>query len=210
MHNVHSVVYTIGHSTHAEEHFVSLLKQHGVTAVCDVRSKPYSRVNPQFNREALKQVLRANGIAYVFLGEELGARSEDASCYEQGKVQYDRLAQTGLFRKGLDRVRDGMRDFQLALMCAEKDPLECHRTILVSRYLDAMGLQILHILGDGRIETHQQALSRLLRNLKLPEHDMFRSHDEIINEAYRVQGERIAYEEDKLVPEAPMSGSALR
>jgi hypothetical protein len=73
-----------------------------------------------------------------------------------------------------------------------------------------MGLQILHILGDGRIETHQQALSRLLRNLKLPEHDMFRSHDEIINEAYRVQGERIAYEEDKLVPEAPMSGSALR
>ena len=209
MPNVRSVVYTIGHSTYGAEHFVSLLKQHGVTAVCDVRSKPYSRMNPQFNRETLKQILRANGIAYVFLGEELGARSKDASCYEKGKVQYDRLAQTGLFRNGLDRVRDGMRDFHLALMCAEKDPLACHRTILVARHLDAMGLQIHHILSDGHIETHQQALSRLLCHLKLPEHDMFRSHDEIINEAYRTQGERIAYEEDRLVPEGPMTGSVL-
>lgn len=210
MNNVGSVLYTIGHSTHAAEHLVSLLKQHGVNGVCDVRSKPYSRMNPQFNREALKQVLRGNGISYGFLGEELGARSEDASCYEQGKVQYDRLARTHLFRKGLDRVREGMRDFCLALMCAEKDPLECHRTILVARYLDGMGIEIHHILSDGHLETHEEALGRLLRNLKLPEHDMFRSHDEIISEAYRVQGERIAYEEDKPIAEAAMSRTTFK
>ena len=210
MNNVRSVLYTIGHSTHAAEHLVSLLKQHGVNAVCDVRSRPYSRMNPQFNREALKQVLRGNGIAYVFLGKELGARSEDVSCYEKGKVQYDRLAHTSLFRQGLDRVREGMRDYCLALMCAEKDPLECHRTILVSRYLGVMGIAIKHILSDGLLETHEEALGRLLRNLHLPEQDMFRSHDEIISEAYRVQGERIAYEESKPSSEASMSGTTLR
>ena len=100
MPNVRSVVYTIGHSTYGAEHFVSLLKQHGVTAVCDVRSKPYSRMNPQFNRETLKQILRANGIAYVFLSEELGARSKDASCYEKGKVHMIASLKLGCLGRG--------------------------------------------------------------------------------------------------------------
>jgi uncharacterized protein (DUF488 family) len=132
MANVQPILYTIGHSTHSLEKFIALLKQQGITALCDVRSKPYSCMNPQFNRENLKRSLRENGIAYIFLGKELGARSEDPSYYVCGKVQYDRLARSALFQKGIIRVRSGMRDFRLALMCAEKDPLECHRTILES------------------------------------------------------------------------------
>jgi hypothetical protein len=77
---------------------------HGVTALCDVRSKPYSRMNPQFNKEELKQALLKAAISYVFLGKELGARTEDPSCYDGGRVQYDRLAQTEVFRKGRDRI----------------------------------------------------------------------------------------------------------
>src|SRR5271169_2675230 len=123
-------IFTIGHSTHTQEYFISLLSRHGITALCDVRSKPYSRVNPQFNREELQRVLREHGITYVFLGTELGARSDDPTCYENGKVQYDRLAHTELFRQGLDRVQEGVRKYRIALMCAEKEPLECHRTIL--------------------------------------------------------------------------------
>src|SRR5437773_2453789 len=115
-------VFTIGHSAHDLEHFTALLVRHNVTAVADVRSMPYSRVNPQFNRETLKQHLLRAGIAYVFLGKELGARSEDPSCYVNGKVQYGLLAETDLFRKGLDRVCVGMHKYRLALMCAEKDP----------------------------------------------------------------------------------------
>src|SRR6266508_1360483 len=114
-----SPVYTIGHSTHSIERLIELLSRHEISVVCDVRSKPYSRMNPQFNREALKDVLRNAGIKYVFLGKELGARSEDKSCYRNGQVQYDLLAQTKLFQEGIKRIKEGAKDYRIALMCAE-------------------------------------------------------------------------------------------
>jgi uncharacterized protein (DUF488 family) len=174
---------------------MALLKQHGIKALCDIRSRPYSRMNPQFNRENLKKSLREHGIVYVFLGKELGAQSEDSSCYLRGKVQYDRLARTDLFRKGLDRVSDGIKKYRLVLMCAEKDPLECHRAILVARHLEALHTTVEHILEDGSIESHGKTLNRLLQQLHLPEQDLFRSREDMIEEAYRIQSERIAYEE---------------
>lgn len=191
-------VFTIGHSTHSVERFVVLLQQHGISAVGDVRSRPYSRYNPQFNREEMERFLRDCGIAYVFLGKELGARSEDPSCYEQGRIRYDRLARTDLFQRGLSRVREGTERYRFALMCAEKEPLECHRTILVSRHLEALGLEVRHILADGAIETHAEALRRLAQLLKMPDTHLFLSPQELVVEAYLRQEERIAYvpEED--------------
>jgi uncharacterized protein (DUF488 family) len=187
-------IYTIGHSNHSLERFLALLKQHGINVLCDIRSEPYSRMNPQFNREALKQGLWKNSITYVFLGKELGARSEDPSCYVHGKVQYDCLAQTALFRKGIDALTERMQSCRLAMMCAEKDPLDCHRTILVSRHLVTLGIAIEHILPDGSLETHGQAVSRLLRQLNISEYDdLFRTRAAIIDDAYKTQGERIAY-----------------
>jgi uncharacterized protein (DUF488 family) len=188
-------IYTIGHSNHPLERFISLLKQHGINALCDVRSDPYSRINPQFNREALKEALWKSAITYVFLGKELGARSEDPSCYVHGKVQYACLAKTALFRKGIDFLLERMQSCHLAMMCAEKDPLDCHRTILVSRHLDNLGIAIEHILPDGSLETHGQAVKRLLRQLRIPDEcdDLFRTREAIIDDAYETQGDRIAY-----------------
>lgn len=186
-------IFTIGHSTHPVSRFIELLQQHGITAVGDVRSTPYSRANPQFNREKLKTTLQETGITYVFLGKELGARSSDPACYENGKVQYERLAQTEEFRSGVERVRDGMRRFRLALMCAEKEPLHCHRTVLVARHLAEIGMDVQHIHADGRLESQTELNRRLLRELGLPESDMFRSEDEVLRDAYRIHGERIAY-----------------
>jgi uncharacterized protein (DUF488 family) len=202
-------VFTIGHSTHAQERFIALLCQHGITALCDVRSKPYSRMNPQFNREELEEALLARGIAYRFLGKELGARSDDPHCYERGKVQYGRLAETDLFKHGLRRVLRGMKDgFRIALMCAEKEPLECHRTILVARHLAALGVAVAHIHADGRLENHDSALSRLARLLNLPEDDMFHSREELLDDAYRRQEERIAYEAAEPGDSTTLKGAA--
>jgi Uncharacterized conserved protein len=129
------------------------------------------------------------------LGKELGARSDDPHCYEAGKVQYERLAETTLFRYGLKRVLKGMKEgFRIVLMCAEKEPLECHRAILVARHLTALGIDVAHIHADGCLETHDAALSRLARLMNLPEHDMFHSRQELLTNVYRKQGERIAYE----------------
>lgn len=188
-------VYTIGHSTHSIMRFIALLQQHSVMALCDVRSRPYSRMNPQFNRESLKKDLREAGVKYVFLGEELGARSEDKSCYRNGQVQFNLLAKTTTFRRGIDRIKDGAREYRLALMCAEKEPLECHRTILVARALFEEGVRVLHIHSDGHLEEHSQAIERLTTMLRVPSVDMFRSQDAVINDTYKQQAEKIAYRE---------------
>jgi uncharacterized protein (DUF488 family) len=162
--------------------------------VADVRSSPYSRINPQFNREPLRAALREAGISYVFMGEELGARSKDPSCYRDGKVDYALLARTELFQAGLDRVRKGAMTHRVALMCAEKDPLDCHRTILVSRKLAEQGVSVSHILADGSIESHDEAMSRLMQMVRVGENDLFRSREDSLREAYRKRGEEIAYQ----------------
>ena len=200
-------LYTIGHSTHSAREMIDLLRLHGITAVADVRSSPYSRMNPQFNRDSFSDLLGDCEIAYVFLGRELGARSKDQSCYSQGKVQYDLLARTDLFQAGLDRVTLGMKTHRVALLCAEKDPLTCHRAILVCRHLVTRGVVVRHILEDGRIETHEEALSRLLVEHGLPERDLFRDRSEIIEQAYSERGDKISYAEPSLSEDRPIPRS---
>jgi uncharacterized protein (DUF488 family) len=192
-----NTLFTIGHSNHPIEHLIILLTKHGVTAVADVRSSPYSRFNPQYNRESLQNKLKEHNIAYVFLGKELGARSRDVSCYENGRIRYERLAATKLFQEGLDRIISGMKDHCIALLCAEKDPLACHRTILVSRQIAAKGTRIEHILEDGELETHEVAVRRLLRELGLDQPELFRSYGEIIDDAYLRREQEISYVEPK-------------
>jgi uncharacterized protein (DUF488 family) len=188
-------ILTVGHSTHSMAKFLALLDTHRVTAVADVRSMPYSRMNRQFNRETLQADLKRKNIAYVFLGRELGARTEDRSCYVTGKVQYDRLAATALFRDGLERVRRGADEHRIALLCAEKDPLTCHRCILVGRQLIESGVDVQHILADGRLETHTAALKRLVSELHIEQAELFGAPRDILTEAYRLRGEQIAYVE---------------
>jgi uncharacterized protein (DUF488 family) len=186
-------VFTIGHSNHSLDKLLELLRTHAVTAVADVRSHPYSRFNPQFNRESFQAALKAADLAYVFLGRELGARPEDPSCYVDGTARYDLLARTNLFHQGLARIVEGARSHRIALLCAEKDPLTCHRAILVCRHLALQGLAAQHILDDGRLESHDDALVRLLAELGCPERDLFRSRAEMIEDAYEQRGAAIAY-----------------
>lgn len=187
-----STVYTLGHSNHPVARLVDLLTAHGVEAVADVRSHPYSRFSPQFRRDALRGHLEAAGIDYLFLGRELGARSADPACYVDGKVCYDLLARTVEFTRGLERVIDDARRRRLALLCAEKDPLTCHRAILICRHLAAAGVAAQHIHADGRLESHHDALTRLLDELGIDGGDLF-GREDALEQAYRRRGERIAY-----------------
>jgi len=186
-------VFTIGHSTHSIERFIALLDAFSITCVCDVRSTPYSRRNPQFNRETLRDSLGKRAISYEFLGDELGARTEDERCYVDGKVRYALLAATPSFRAGLRTVIEKSRTFTLAMMCAEKEPLDCHRTILVARHLSDMGMEIERILATGESERHEEAVSRLVEMVGLGRKDMLLSEEEIVDEAYRLREEAIAH-----------------
>ena len=195
-------VLTIGHSTHPLDRFVALLQAHCVTAIADVRSMPYSRFQPDFDREALAKTLGEHGIAYVFLGAELGGRSQDPTCYEEGRVQYRTVARTELFRSGLERLVEGAQIHRVALLCAEKEPLDCHRTLLVARELDARGVAVAHIHADGQLETHAAAMTRLLERYGMADRDLFRSREEQVVEACTRQEQKIAY----VLPEGRVPG----
>ena len=191
-----ATLYTVGHSNHPIEKFLGLLTAHDIGAVADVRSRPFSRRNPQFNKDRLAAHLAQQSIAYVFLGRELGARSDDPACYENGKVQYPRLAATASFKSGIDRLLAGAEKYRVALMCAEKEPLDCHRTLLVSRALEQAGISIAHILADGSLEPQEKTMSRLIDMVGLAKEDMFDERAELIAAACKLREDKIAYVKD--------------
>jgi uncharacterized protein (DUF488 family) len=186
-------VFTLGHSNHPIEHFLSLLRPHRIQAVADVRSTPFSRFNPQYNRQRLEESLRSEGIEYLFLGDELGARSSDPNCYDGDRVSYARLAATESFKRGLRRVIEESQTKRAALMCAEREPLDCHRTILVSRELAREHVPVMHIRADGTLEDHRHVMERLVEALDLGGPDLFETRDDQFEAAYEAQGRKIAY-----------------
>ncbi|MBC6412394.1 MAG: DUF488 domain-containing protein [Hyphomonadaceae bacterium] len=193
-------IFSIGHSTHGLEEFVRLLEKHRINVVADVRSRPFSRFKPHFNRENIAKALRDSGIRYAFFGRELGARPDDPSCYDSsGKVQYAALASRKEFRQAMARLLKGAVDHRIALMCAEKEPLDCHRTILVSRELSKRTCDVRHIHYDGSLETHAAALERL-RDMEFSENkDLFTSEDNLLARALKERELKIAYRKTKAV-----------
>ena len=135
---------------------------------------------------------RRCGIRYSHLGRELGGRSDDPACYEGGQIQYELVARTSVFREGLARVVGGAANWRVALMCAEKEPLDCHRTLLVARALVAAGVDVVHILADGELETHERTMDRLLAELS-PNYDLFQPREELLARAIALQARRIAF-----------------
>lgn len=195
-------IFTIGHSTHTWDRFVDLLRLADATAIADIRSAPYSRHTPQFSSDELKDRLERNHVAYVFLGRELGGRPYHRSLFINGIADYEAMALTSEFKLGLDRVISGIPRFKIALMCAERDPLDCHRFLLVARQLAVRGVRIGHILADGRIETHAETEERLLALENLSSAELFADQEQRLILAYRARGRRVAYAEVTQEPDS--------
>jgi uncharacterized protein (DUF488 family) len=149
-------IHTIGHSNASAGDFVALLRTHGIQALVDVRSSPYSRYLPHFNRETLAALMAEAGIAYHFAGEYLGGRPKDPTCYRHGKlpagkvdylklVDYEEVARRPWFRKGLERLLHIAGEHPTAIMCSEEDPHHCHRFHLITRELERVNMEVIHI-----------------------------------------------------------------
>jgi uncharacterized protein (DUF488 family) len=188
-----TTIFTIGHSNHPLERFLELLRGARIAAVVDVRSRPYSRHWPQFSRPALEKSLASGGIDYAFLGVELGGKRDDPALLDNGRIDFDRVAATPSFRSGLDRVVGKAGRRRLALLCAEREPLDCHRFLLVGRHLHERGMALRHILADGRIEDHDTTVSRLLARAGLGRDDLLAGlppPPDLLALAYRFRGGR--------------------
>jgi uncharacterized protein (DUF488 family) len=128
-------VWTVGHSTHPVDEFIALLRHQRIDVLADVRSRPYSRHNPQFGREKLKGALAEAGLGYVYLGAELGGKPPTPE----------------RFPGGLERLLTGAASYRVAIMCSEEDPVRCHRRLLITPALVEAGVEVLHLRGDGRV-----------------------------------------------------------
>lgn len=150
-------LFSIGHSSQPLASFLRVLEDLEVEVVADVRTAPYSRFNPQFNRGDLEFELKNHGVGYVFLGRELGGRPEGDELYDpDGHVMYGRVAETKTFKSGLERLLDGAARYRVAMMCSEEDPAECHRFLLVTRVLHDRGISVDHIRKDGTVQHSDQ------------------------------------------------------
>lgn len=156
-----SSVFTIGHSSHAIEKFLGLLRQHGVEVLIDARSQPFSRSSPQFSRKALERTVTEASIRYLFMGDLLGGRPQSRECYgADGKVDYDRVEVQEYYQRGIERLLDGLARFNVCLLCAEEDPSRCHRRLLITRTLVRRGVEVRHIRGTGTVETEEDLRAR--------------------------------------------------
>jgi len=179
-------VYTIGHSSHGAERFVELLRGHGVEVVVDTRSVPVSRYAPQFDREALKELVAAAGVKYLWLGDAVGGRPRDERCYDaEGRVLYGRVAAQAEFLEAVERIERGAAEFRVALLCSEEDPAHCHRRLLIARVLMGRGAEVLHIRGDGTLETDAEVARRSGKALVEAQAGLF---GEIEEDAWRSTG----------------------
>lgn len=153
-HNSSPTVHSIGHSNHELDAFFSLLQRYQVKVLVDVRSQPYSRWVPDFNRESLTRALEEAGLTYLFMGDSLGGRPSDASLYDSGQAEgrpdYERLAEEPSFQAGAEELLDLARSGTVAMMCSEGDHRHCHRALLITPSLLALGARVIHVQPDGR------------------------------------------------------------
>jgi uncharacterized protein (DUF488 family) len=197
---------SVGHSHHDLDAILVLLRGAGVTAIADVRSSPFSRRLPQFNRPSFAAALDRWGIAYIFLGDYLGGRPGADELYDvEGRVDYERVRATAEFREGLDRLVRGTDRFVVAMLCGEEDPLDCHRGLMITPALVEGGILPGHLRGDGRIESTVEMERRLLVETGVGEGEIgglfdalltLEDREALLAEAYRRMARKKAFRRD--------------
>ncbi|SMD16127.1 DUF488 family protein [Sporomusa malonica] len=194
-------IYTLGHSTVSSAFFLSIIQKFGISCIVDVRSIPYSRHAPQYNKDELNRFLKRNSIQYVFMGDEFGARRDDQGLYSPlGYLDFERTRKSGLFLRGIERLNKGVETgFTIALMCTEKRAIDCHRSILVGKGLTDVGFEVVHIDHDSKTMT-QHEMEQVLLKAYFPEVNMFAdqlgeplNEKAMIEEAYRHKNREIGF-----------------
>jgi uncharacterized protein (DUF488 family) len=155
-------IFSIGHGNKDIETFIQELKSFSISFLIDIRTKPFSKWNPVFNQDTLKFLISKQAIKYVYMGDDLGGLPRDISCYTNGKVDYDILKTKDFFQKGLERLLvANQKGLNIAIMCSESNPAECHRTKLIGIELQKKGVGLRHIVGIGKERSQNQVIVEL-------------------------------------------------
>jgi uncharacterized protein (DUF488 family) len=194
------IIYTIGHSTHSADYFLELLQTYKVNCVVDVRSVAASAYNPQYNKEPFSNFLKNNGVTYIHLPEEFGARHTDPDLLDDDdKVDFEKVRKSWNFQNGVERLwKEINKGLTIALMCSESEPFDCHRFSMISIALEKDGFDVQHILKDKTLKSNSQLESQLLKKYekKIPKPDMFEPNVTLevqLQAAYRLRNKEIAF-----------------
>ena len=205
MHKLYNLrkVYSIGHSTHSLEYFLTLIETHDINTLIDVRSVPASNYNPQFNKESFEYFLKDNGINYMHFRDEFGARQSDSNFLDDsGVLNFDKFRESFQFQQGIERIDIGIsKGYKIVLMCSESNPLECHRFSMISVYLESIDIKVNHIMRDGTCKNHSELEKDLLKkyNKKLPKPDLFDQNIDINDQlevAYKLHNKEIGWKSE--------------
>lgn len=162
---IKSTIYSIGHGNKKTKEFINELKSFNIQYLIDIRSKPFSKWNPQFNKSSIESILHNNQIAYIFAGDTLGGLPDDSSCYDyEGKVVYDLIKEKDFFKNGLERLKTAsQKQPRVAIMCSESNPEECHRSKLIGQELLKNDISIQHIVATNRVKNQQTVMNELTK-----------------------------------------------
>ena len=155
-------LYTIGYGTRDLDAILQVLKKYQIKYLVDIRTNPYSRYKPEFNKQSLKNFLEAQGIHYLFMGDALGGQPKNIDCYRDGKVDYEKVAEQPFYLKGINRLAEASRlEHNVVLMCSEEKPENCHRTKLIGKTLLSLGIEVLHIDQEDELLSQEKVILRL-------------------------------------------------
>ena len=188
-------LYTIGYSGFSVDEFIMALKQDLIKAVIDIRSAPYSSYYEQYNKDNIKNSLKKHDIHYLFFGDELGAKPKDKKLYSNNVADFAKITNSAAFTNGCKRVMDGLNQFPVCIMCAEKDPINCHRAILITNSFRKIypEINILHIHSTSNVEQQESLDQRIMAKYNLEHEDLFMNFEERLNAAYLLREKDIAY-----------------
>ena len=188
-------VFTIGHSTHDIDDFIGLLKKHEVNCLIDVRSQPYSRVAPQFNKERIISALKSHKILYAHFEKEFGARHTSPALLDaDNKVDFDKVRASAEFQRGVERLKKALDlEYTITLMCSEAEPFDCHRFSLVSYQLIRENIEVCHILKNSNLKENSELEKELINKYNKKLDPLFDTEEQQIEKAYRLRGKDIAF-----------------
>ncbi|MBQ7226076.1 MAG: DUF488 domain-containing protein [Clostridia bacterium] len=194
-------IYTIGYTGYSLDEFIQELKNKGINVVIDVRSSPYSERYPDYNRDNLESTLASNRIYYRNYVKEFGARQDNRNFYSRdGYFDFEVFAKSEQFLSGVEKIKNSVaKGYRVLFLCAEKEPIQCHRTILVSRAFHKLGYNVIHLKPNNIAINHGEIETQLL-NMYFPnryQRDMFsnddKTDDDYLIDAYRMQNRKIGY-----------------
>lgn len=197
-------IFTIGYTSFLPADFINVLHHYGIKCLVDVRSMPYSQYHSEYNKETLEEALKKNGIVYRHYAAEFGARQENRVFYgPDGILDFEKFIRSDEFQSGIEKIKKGMEiGYTFALMCAEKDPINCHRAIMVGQGFKKAGFSVKHIRDTGEVET-QEALEQRILDMYFKDRDQIslfsadeRDDEDLIEKGYVLRNKDIGYHID--------------